>query len=356
MPHPHLSHTVPFDVRAADEAAQSPEFSGIATIDVGEERVYERVAGFAHRAHGVPVTPQTRFAIASGSKVFTALAVLRLVEDGVLALDQRVRSLLGDDLPLIDDAVTIEHLLTHTSGIGDYLDESGDGEIDEHVLPVPVHTLTTAEAFVPALSGFAQVSAPGERFAYNNGGYVVLALLVERATGETFQDAVRRLVFEPAGLDRTDYLRLDALPGDAATGYLYEEGDRENTLHLPVIGNGDGGAYTTASDLHRFWQALTAGAIVTAETYEAMVAPRHLVEEEGKRYGLGTWLHESEDVLIAEGYDAGVSFWSAHVPATATTVTVIANTSEGAWPVAGALLEALETSLTGASPEGDGDS
>ena len=101
---------------------------------------------------------------------------------------------------------------------------------------------------------------------------------------------------------------------------------------------------------------LTAGAIVTTETYEAMVAPRHLVEEEGKRYGLGTWLHESEDVLIAEGYDAGVSFWSAHVPATATTVTVIANTSEGAWPVAGTLLEALETSLTGASPEGDGDS
>lgn len=346
MSHPHLSTSLPFDVSDAEEAAASPEFSGVATIDVGDERVYERAAGFAHRAHRVPVTAETRFAIASGSKVFTALTVLRLVEDGILSLDQPVRALLGDDLPLIDDAVTIEHLLTHTSGIGDYLDESGDGEIDEHVLSVPVHTLTSAEAFLPVLSGHPQVSAPGERFAYNNGAYVVLALVVERVTGETFRDAVRRLVFAPAGLDRTDYLRLDELPGDTATGYLYDEGDRAHTLHLPVIGSGDGGAYTTASDLHRFWKALTAGQIVRAETYEAMATPRHLVEDEGKRYGLGVWLHESEDVLIAEGYDAGVSFWSAHVPATATTVTVLANTSEGAWPVAGALLASLDDSLT----------
>lgn len=333
------------DVAEADEAADTTAFSGVATIDVADRRVYERVAGFAHRGHGVPLTSDTRLGIASGSKVFTALAVLRLVEEGRLALDAPVRPLLGDDLPLIDEAVTIEHLLTHTSGIGDYLDESADGEIDDYILAVPVHTLTTAEAFLPVLDGFPQAFPPGERFAYCNGGYVVLALIIERVTGEPFHEVVRRLVFEPAGLARTDHLRLDELPGDAAVGYLYDQGDRANTLHLPVLGNGDGGAFTTAADMHAFWRSLVSGGIVSAGTYAEMIRPRHDVEDEEKRFGLGLWLHESADVLIAEGYDAGVSFWSAHVPAADTTVTVIANTSEGAWPVAGALLESLEAVL-----------
>ena len=94
---------------------------GWATVDVAERRVLERFEGFIHRALRVPMTVDAP--IASGSKAFTALAVTRLVDDGELRLDQPVRELLGDDLPLIDDGVTIEHLLAHTSGIGDYLDE-----------------------------------------------------------------------------------------------------------------------------------------------------------------------------------------------------------------------------------------
>ena len=150
-------------------AAQSP-FTGVVSIDVAGEPELVKAYGFAHRALQEPNTPDTRIAIASGSKVFTALAVLSLVEEGVLALDTLARSILNSDLPLIDDAVTIAHLLSHHSGIGDYIDEDGGLEVYYHVLTAPVHTLDTTEGFRPVLDEFAQKFAPGERFAYCNSG------------------------------------------------------------------------------------------------------------------------------------------------------------------------------------------
>lgn len=329
-----------------DTAADTAAFTGVVALDVGDRRVFEKTAGFAHRGCAAPNRPDTQFAIASGSKAFTALAVMSLVEENALKLDQPVRDLLGDDLPLIDDAVTIEHLLTHTSGIGDYLEEEGEWAASDFVLPVPVHTLTTAEAFIPVIDGFPQKSAPGERFSYCNGGYVVLAVAIERATTDAFHSVVRERVFERAGLEHTDYVRLDELPGSAATGYLFDEGDRTNTLHLPVLGNGDGGAFTTAGDLHRFWQAFYTGDIVSPTSVEAMIRPRFDVAHERKRYGMGFWLHRAADAAIIEGYDAGVSFRSTHIPASVTTASVLGNSSEGAWPVIGVVGKAIDEAVS----------
>ncbi|WP_072315160.1 serine hydrolase domain-containing protein [Agrococcus sp. Marseille-P2731] len=336
------------DTRALDEAVAERAFTGVATIDVAGERTLERCEGYRHRALEAPMTADTRIAIASGSKAFTALAIMRLVEEAALRLEQPVREVLGDDLPLIDDAVTIEHLLGHTSGIGDYLDEEALGDISDFVMTEPVHALTRAEAFLPMLEGHEQRSAPGERFAYCNGGSMVLALVLERVTGEGYQDAVQRLVLEPAGLERTGFLPLNALPGDAAVGYLDEEGDLANTLHLPVLGNGDGGAFTTAGDLHRFWLALLDGRIVSRESVDTMTQPRHEVPGEDLRAGLGLFLHATGPALVLEGYDAGASFRTTHIPASQTTVSVLGNSSEGAWPVIGVLAEAIDAELEGA--------
>ena len=333
------------DPRALDDAVAAEAFTGVATVDVADRRILSRCEGFIHRALRVPMTSSARIAIASGSKAFTALAVMRLIEDGELRLDQPVRELLGDDLPLIDNGVTIEHLLAHTSGIGDYLDEDSGWEVSDFVLSLPVHTLTRAEAFLPMLEGHPQTFAPGERFAYCNGGYVVLAILLERVTGRTYHDVVRRLVFEPAGLGRTGFLPLNDLPADAALGYLANEGDLVNTLHLPVLGNGDGGAFTTADDLHRFWLALSEGRIVSRETVEEMTRPRHDVPEERMRYGMGFWIHRTHPVLILEGFDAGASFRSTHIVDAQTTVSVLGNSSHGAWPVISVLARAIDAEL-----------
>ena len=117
------------------------------------------------------------------------------------------------------------------------------------------------------------------------------------------------------------------------TGYLHADGLRSNVLHLPVRGNGDGGAYSTVDDISRFWRALFAGKIVSPATV-ADVVRRHTEEAYQEfGYGLGFWLRPDGRVQL-EGYDAGVSFRSAHDPDTATTWTVISNWSDGAWPVA----------------------
>ncbi len=328
-----------------DEVAATAEetrFSGVIRVDRAGEAPYVRAFGYADRALGIANTPQTRFAVASGSKGLTALTVLSLVDEGVLALDLTARSLLATDLPLIDDAVTVEQLLTHWSGIGDYLDEESDLGRNDYVMSVPVHTLATTEGYLPAPAGFPQKFTPGSRFCYCNGGYVVLALLAERASGVAFHDLVEERVVRPAGLTATAYLRSDELPADAAKGYLDEDGLRTNVLHLPVRGSGDGGAYTTVEDVHRLWDALLAGRIVSREWVREMARPRTEVLDDDSRYGLGLWLDAAGDGLMLVGSDAGVSFFTRHVPSAGRTWTVIANSTGGAWPVVkglGGLLE-----------------
>ncbi len=318
-----------------DELAAETGFSGVVRIDRAGQVELATAHGMANRTYGVPNTVDTRFGIASGGKGFTALAVVSLVQDGALELSTTARSLLGTDLPLIADDVTVEHLLTHTSGIGDYLDEDADHAITDHVVGA-VHELTTTEAFLPLLEGHPTKFRAGARFSYCNSGFVVLALLAERATGIGYHDLVRERVLRPAGMRRTDFLRSDELPADAAVGYLPSDGgDRSNVFHLPVLATGDGGIHSTAADISTFWRAFFAGDIVHA--VDDVVRPRREVPAESLRYGLGLWLHGSTDTAILIGYDAGVSFRSSHDPRTGTTVTVLSNTSDGAWPIVRAL-------------------
>ena len=203
---------------AVREAAERTGFSGVVRVDRAGETELCAAYGLADRAHGIPNTVETRFATASGTKSLTALAVMCLVERGTLGLDTTARSLLGDDLPLVGDDVTVEHLLAHRSGIGDYLDEDAVGSVSDYVLAVPVHELATAEQYLSVLDGHPTVSPAGERFAYNNGGYVLLALLAERASGVGYHELIRSLVCEPAGMADTAFLRSDELPGRRGPG------------------------------------------------------------------------------------------------------------------------------------------
>lgn len=326
----------PVDLGAAlDARAREDAMSGLISIDVDGEPAFVGAYGLADRAHDVANTPSTRFALASASKGFTAAAVMSLVADGTLTLETPARALLGAELPLVDDAVTVEHLLTHTSGIGDYLDEANDWEVDDYILPVAVHRLAETEAFVEIVDGFPQASRPGEVLAYNNGGYILLALIAERASGVPFHDLVQTRVFERAGMAASGFLRLDELPGDAAIGYLSDDPTelRSNVLHLPVRGNGDGGAFSTGADLSRFWRALVDGRIVDPELAATMTRPRAVDENEGLRCAAGVYVDLDGPGLILEGYDAGASIRTRFDPRTRTTVTVVSNTSEGAWGV-----------------------
>jgi CubicO group peptidase (beta-lactamase class C family) len=208
---------------------------------------------------------------------------------------------------------------------------------------VPAQELATTEQYLAVVDGFPSKFAPDERFAYSNGGYVVLALLAERASGVPFHELVVQRVCEPAGMRDTEFLRSDELPGRVALGYLEVDGVwRTNVFHLPVRGSGDGGIYTTVADVRSLWNSFFGGRIVSDEWIGEMTRPRSDTDHD-KRYGLGFWLHRSTDVVILEGMDAGVSFRSLHDPHSDLTHTVISNTSEGAWPITHFLAERLGT-------------
>jgi CubicO group peptidase (beta-lactamase class C family) len=329
--------------RAIDAIVDATGFSGVVRVDADGATELATAYGLAHRGCEISNTVDTQFAIASGTKGLTAIAVMTLIEDGSLDLSTAARSVLGRDLPLIGDDVTIEQLLSHRSGIGDYLDEDAGVDIDDYVMPVPVHELATTEQYLAVLGGHRTKFAPGERFAYCNGGYVVLALIAERTSGVPFHDLVRQRVCEPAGMVDTEFLRSDELPGRAALGYLTVDGPRTNVFHLPVRGSGDGGIYSTARDISSFWSALFGGRIVSTDWVAELVRPRSDVPRQSMRYGLGFWLHESSNVVLLEGCDAGVSFRTGHDPLRGITYTVISNSSDGAWPIARLLDERLST-------------
>jgi CubicO group peptidase (beta-lactamase class C family) len=332
---------------AVDRIAKETDFSGVVRVDRGENVELAKAYGMAHRGLQVANTIDTQFAMASGVKGMTALAVVGLIVDDVLELSTPARAVLGDDLPLIDDAVTVEHLLSHRSGMGDYLDEDAGGDITDYAMPVPVHELVDTEQYLVALDGHPAKFEPGDNFSYCNGGFVVLALIAERVSGVPFHELVQQRVCNPAGMSDTAFLRSDELPGRAALGYVEIDGVvRSNVFHLPVRGSGDGGIYSTAADIRRLWIAFFGGTIVPQEWVAEMVRPRSVVSEK-ERYGLGFWLAGSGDAVRLEGYDAGVSFRSWHHPASQLTHTVISNTTEGAWPVTGALYERLSADQSG---------
>lgn len=316
-----------------DAVARETGFSGVIRVEHGGKVELDAAYGLANRAEGIPNTPRTRFAVASGTKGLTAVTVMSLIEDGTLELAMPARSLLRGDLALIRNDVTIEHLLSHTSGIGDYLDEEVETDFTQYLLAVPVHELATTEEYVAVLDGHRTKFPAGQRFSYSNSGYVVLALLAERASGTPFHELVRKRVCEPAGMADTEFLRSDELPGGTALGYLESEGARTNVFHLPVRGSGDGGIFTTAADISSFWRAFFAGALVSSASVAEMVRPH------SEAYGLGFWLDSARGTVRLEGSDAGVSFYSVRA-SDGSVFTVISNTSDGAWPIARFLVDA----------------
>ncbi len=262
------------------------DFSGIAAVRRGGIVEFEGCYGLANRSDSVPITPRTRFALASVSKMFTAAAVATLVRDGRVAFDTPVVSVLPEDRrpATLRRDVTVAHLLEHTSGIADYAEEE-DEDADYAALWVdrPVAAMQRPADFLPMFGDLPPYRAPGEVWQYSNAGYIVLALIVEELTGQPFPDAVGERVFEPAGMAASGYFRTDDVRPDVAVGYLErasrDEPWRTNVHATPVIGGGDGGANATAADLDRFLRAFDDGTLFGRALRDEMMLPRHEVED-----------------------------------------------------------------------------
>ncbi len=297
------------------------DFSGAIQVSVDGAIVFARAYGAADRARGIANTLETRFALASGTKLLTALGVGVLVDDGRLALDARLCDVVRVPLPGVSRDVTIAHLLGHTSGVYDYLDEDVIADSEAFALSVAPSTLLTPSDYLPMLCAGPAKFAPGERFSYSNGGYVLLGLAIEAAAGCGYHEHITRRVLAPCGMSRSGFFRFDALPPEVALGYL---GDgRTSAEVLPIIGGPDGGVFATVGDVDRLWRGLLDGAVLSPALGARFV-----------RDGFGVF--HGDGALYIEGGDAGVSFRST-VHDRRTIATVVSNTTRGAWPVVDAL-------------------
>lgn len=241
--------------RHMDSLASRGAFSGNVLLVRGAISVFEKSYGFADRERRLPNSTATVFNIGSINKMFTATAVRQLEAAGRIHPDSTI-SAYWPDYPnaAVARTVTIRQLLEHRGGLG------GD------VFGVPAtgsrRDLRTNRDFVALFAGEPPLFAPGTSRRYSNAGYVVLGNIVERVSGESYYDYVRRHVHEPAGLTSTGHLAIDSLPPNAAVGYTTrgDTGDstalHPNTALLPGRGSSAGGGYSTTRDLARFVQAL----------------------------------------------------------------------------------------------------
>ncbi|MCY7322347.1 MAG: beta-lactamase family protein [Phormidesmis sp. CAN_BIN36] len=224
-------------------------FSGVISIRQRDHVLYARAAGYADRSNKVENSLETRFGIASGTKFFTALAIGKLIEAQKLSFSTPLKDCIALGFPRYSQEITIRHLLTHTSGIPDYYDEEKIADFDQFTLSIPWYALRGPRDYLATFPDEAMKFAPGERFSYSNGGYILLGVVIEELTGMKYQDFVEQAIFKAIGMNHSGYFALNKLPEKTAMGYVEEkEGWRTNIFNLPIVGASDGGAFTTVHD------------------------------------------------------------------------------------------------------------
>ena len=301
--------------------------------------VLEGCNGYANRAEQRLIQMNTRFGIASGCKLFTAIAICQLVEQGKLPFNTKLQDCLTIELPHFDQAITIHHLLTHTAGIPDYFDEEVMDDFEELWIAQPMYLMRNLSDFLPLFQNHPMKLAVGERFHYNNAGYILLGLVVEQVSGKGFDVYVTENIFKRAEMEQSGYFELDALPRNTALGYIDEEDGswKSNIYSVPVKGGADGGAFVTVDDMHHFWQALMKFELLNPEVAQQLLTPYiHTDDDYDRFYGYGVWIDKRDDIISkyhVMGYDPGVSFHSAFYPENGVTSVVCSNKSEGAFDV-----------------------
>ena len=313
------------------DGLEEMDFSGVVMLK--NEDTWSAAKGLADRSNERPNAVDTRFGIASGCKIFTAVAITQLIEADELSFEDKLSELLPDVFPHFD--VTVHQLLTHTSGIPDYFDEGIMKDFEELWIEHPMYLMRSGADFLPLFQNEPMKFTPGEKFHYNNAGFIALGLVVEKITGQAFTDVVEKRIFARAGMDKSGYFRLDRLPAQTANGYI-EEGDswRINQYAIPIQGGADGGAYVTAADMTLFWERLMDYTLLSKEMTEKMLAV-HATGEDGD-YGYGVWIEKADGAVSkyhVMGYDPGVSFHSSFYPADGSILTVLSNKSQGAYEV-----------------------
>ncbi len=262
---------------------QNSDFNGVVLIAKNGQVIIEYEHGYANYAHKTPNKIGTKFQTASMAKMFTAVAIMQLVESGQLKVDDVVGKFLPDyPNEIVKNKVTIHQLLTHQSGLSDYFNP----KYDNH-----------SKSSINKLSDFLQFFEyeplnfiPGQSSQYSNSGYLLLGLIIEKITGENYYDHIEKTIFKPAGMKNTGWRSDEVVEGLAGT-YEYSLINRSlvETNLGGAIGSSAGGAYSTAHDFLAFAQATSSYQIISKDILDLMT-----IDHNGRGYGYGLSLYKAQ--------------------------------------------------------------
>lgn len=257
-----------------DELVALDQFSGAILVGRGGKVLFQKSAGLSDREKKTPNTVDTQFRNGSMSKMFTATAIMQLIEAGRLSLDDTVGKIMPDYRnTVLASTVTIRHLLTHTGGTGDFF---GPEFMKNRLI------LRTHADYVAMFGSRAPGHQPGAEFRYSNFGFVLLGAIVERVSGMSYFDYVRTKLFEPAGMKSTGLLpESDVVPNRSAGYMRRKDAWVPNTDTLPWSGTSAGGGYSTVGDFLRFADALQSGKLISKALLVQMITPYR------QQYGFG---------------------------------------------------------------------
>ena len=277
--------------------------------------------------------------------MFTAVATLQLIEIGKLDFDTRVTAFLGLTDTALPEDVTVYHLLTMTSGITDWFEESGDWEAtwNAFVRERPLYLFRRNEDYLPLFVNSPPIAPVGKKHHYNNASYILLGLIIERVVGLPYFDYVRRHIFQQAQMTRSDFVSLDGIEREVAEGYVplineheVRTGWKKNIYLATPEAAADGGATSTAHDLCRFSKALREGQFLSPKMTQTMLTPKVLEDDEPYRgyiwkYGCGNFFIEDQTEQIVRwghtGEEDGISCRLYHYPQKNIDIALLGNQS-----------------------------
>jgi D-alanyl-D-alanine carboxypeptidase len=304
-----------------DKTAATDQFSGAALIAKNGNPVFTAAYGMADREKKIPNTLKTKFRIGSMNKMFTATAVLQLVQAGKIHLNDPLAKYLPDyPNKELASKVTIHHLLTHTGGTGDFFGP----EFDKHRLE-----LKTLQDYVKLYGERPLGFEPGSRWDYSNYGFLLLGLVVEKASGQDYYDYVREHIFKPAGMTSTDSLPEDQAVADRSIGYTKMDSPewKPNGDTLPYRGTSAGGGYSTVEDLLAFANALQNHKLLDAEHLELLTTGK-AERPDGSKYAYGFNDETSPDGVRCFGHGGGAPGMNGELkicPQSGYVIAVLAN-------------------------------
>jgi CubicO group peptidase (beta-lactamase class C family) len=304
-----------------DRQVAADRFAGAVMVSKHGKPVFSKAYGLSDREKKTPNELNTGFRIGSMNKMFTAVCVLQLVQDGKIKLTAPLGEYLPD-YPNKDVAtkVTIHHLLTHTGGTGDFFGP----EFDAHRLE-----LRTLQDYVKLYGRRGLEFEPGSKWSYSNYGFLLLGVIVEKVSGQNYYDYVRDHVYAPAGMTSTGSLPEDQAVPQRSVGYTKFSGGevwRPNKDTLPYRGTSAGGGYSTVEDLQRFADALANHKLLDAQHTELLTTGK-MDTGNGDKYAYG-FMDRTQGGVRNFGHGGGAPGMNGELavyPQSGYVVTVLAN-------------------------------